>query len=461
MRTLLFIFLVLCLSPFCYSQKGIECTNCKKNKKEIQKKFLNEYQAKYDLLCNNKKEYFGVDLEKELNGNSPKENIFDFKFDALGCVYPEIIKNNPENFRRFFEKSRNWKGVKSNKYLYRNTFFEFKESQIYKDTFEYNVKDTSAMKILTDVDFGISPPPSSIPPSTMINFKNYWDSLFLEKEISSFNKKIKDGHFKKVVFFVHGYNVPYSVAKIQSNTFINQFKNNDKSTLFVNIYWPSTARKKIIRNKNTLFIKDKISLHSVRGFSSIVPRTFLVGNSINKILNGISSEFICDVNMYGHSLGCAVITSSILPQANKLEKNKDSELFKLIQNQSFKADTLVNFKVFLNAPAMPGLESFNKDSFNTNSKKVKWNIGFNPDDKVLNKTVFLFRFGDNNGNTRLGGNWENETWKLKDNLRRIDLEKNFNFVRTSNYKDIKGHDFFCYFNQPLFQKHLKDFIIEY
>jgi hypothetical protein len=60
MRSILLILFVLSSSYFCYSQKGIKCTKCKKNKKEIQKHFLNKYIGEYDILFKNRKEYFGT-----------------------------------------------------------------------------------------------------------------------------------------------------------------------------------------------------------------------------------------------------------------------------------------------------------------------------------------------------------------------------------------------------------------
>ncbi len=116
-------------------------------------------------------------------------------------------------------------------------------------------------------------------------------------------------------------------------------------------------------------------------------------------------------------------------------------------------------KVYLNAPAMSGLSTFKAPDLK-DSLKVFWTIGFNNTDKVLHKTFGPIRFGDQNGDTRLGGNWENEAWKTKDQLRKYKLGDRFKFVESGVQVDLFGHDFFCYLNQPLFQKHLKDFITE-
>ncbi len=461
MKFVFITFFLLTSAIIAFPQNSKKCSFCKNNKIEIQNKHFNKYYGKISVLKQNCSEYFGVDLEKEINEDSLASYIFDFKFDALGCVYPEILSEKPEDFRSYFEKRRKGKRIKTKAYLFRNTFLKFKEDEKFIELFNKIQNDSLAVKLLShNEQIGITTPLKSIPTDSMLKFKNEWDEVFLKKRIALLNKKIKEQDINKLVFLVHGYNVPYSIAKLQSNTFINEVKNKDEKTLYVNIYWPSTNRKIIIDavNLKTFWLKDKPSPYSISGFSSIVTRTFIIGNSLNQILNEVTKEFKGEINLFGHSLGCAIISAAILPQTSKVT-DKESKIYEMIKKQTFKVDSSVKVKVFLNAPALAGLETFRIESFCSNSKNVKWVIGYNPTDKVLNKTISIFRFGDNNGNTRLGGNWENEAWKLKDELKKNKLDQNFDFVRTSMYKDIKGHDFFCYFNHELFQKHLKEFLV--
>jgi hypothetical protein len=305
----------------------------------------------------------------------------------------------------------------------------------------------------------ITPPKGSVTNSDQLEFTKNWNEYFLKNQIENLNKKIEETKVENLFFIIHGYNVPYSLAQIQANAIIDQTFELDsekaKNTLFVKVFWPSTSRKKVVVENDTFIVKNKINLYSISAFRSIATRTYLVGHSLRQILNDINN-FKGNVYFFSHSLGAQVATSTfILPQ---LEVIKDTVFFKYFESDTIKNNNFNSVKLFLNAPAMPGKPSF-PDSALKKLPKTIWTVGYNPTDKVLRKTVGFIRFGDHNGNTRLGGNWEDETWKLKDFTYKLNKENQFKFVQTGYQYDTFGHDFFCYLIQSKFQGHFKNFYI--
>jgi esterase/lipase superfamily enzyme len=73
-------------------------------------------------------------------------------------------------------------------------------------------------------------------------FCSYWNSLFLPDIIHGLNSAAKG---REVIGFIHGYNAPYSLAKIQSIEVAKRIAGvkPNKSILFLQVYWPSGNRK--------------------------------------------------------------------------------------------------------------------------------------------------------------------------------------------------------------------------
>lgn len=457
MKAKILIFLFFAINFLAISQtkstRPLKCKNCEG---EIKKAFFQRYFSEIEIIENNNKEYFGEDLDIYLPRKNEEANIFNLKFDALGATYPDIFYD--KEIRKYFEKRKGLKSVKSNKYLYRNTFFKLpleKKELILKAVTESTKKSLFTSKE-TEASL-ITVAKKSLPLSVQLNFTREWNKLILMDQIERLNEKLSL-NIENLVFIVHGYNVPYSLAQIQSNSIIDKTYELDslkaKKTLFVRVFWPSTSRKKVIIKNDSFIVKNKVNLYSISAFRSISTRSYLVGHSMRTIINGIS-KFNGSVYFFSHSLGAQVTASTfIIPELKVIQ---DTLLHKYLNSNPIVNNNFKKVKLFLNAPAMPGISSF-PDSSLANLKNTQWVIGYNPTDKVLRKTIGFIRFGDHNGNTRLGGNWENETWEFKDYLQKVKKENQFKFVQTGSQYDLFGHDFFCYLNQDGFKLAFKDFM---
>lgn len=464
----IFLILLVGFSIQGFSQRSKEIV-CRKCKKEIQDNYLNKYTVgKRDLIKRNWSEYFGENLIDSMPSKSvpDKVKIYPLKFDALGCFYPEEF--NDEEFKRLFSKKKTrLLFFNSNKYVYKKTFYRLKKETLDK-YYGSNHLITNFNKI-TDLQ------KKTLPDSSMLEFRSKWNNNFGKRHISNIDSIIKKNSIEKIVFVVHGYNLPYSLSHIQFNNIIDLYQedsNYNYNTLFIPTYWPSTNRKKYNYKNGNFYFKNRLSLKSVSGFPIIINRSFLTGLGLRQILNGIK-DFSGEVNMVSHSMGGPTISAALIDPIEKLQtktygknsdlkdnfKNRKLKLMKkAFQTDSLEGNKFKEFKVFLNAPAMPGIETFHLPELGKNNKNVNWTIGFNLTDKVLHKTMGPFRFGDENGNTRLGGNWENETWKTKDYVAKNGFASKFKFVESGIQSDLFGHDFFCYLNQKKFKLAFKDFL---
>jgi hypothetical protein len=481
---------ILFLANSIYGQKNkIKCKNCKD---EIQDKFLNTYTSeKKDIIEENWSEYFGENLFEKIPSKSLPKNVYALKFDALGCIYPKDFNEN--SFKMLFAKGKRRINYRTNEYLYKNTFYKLPSETITNYKNKYSFKDTIKAEILNSVIF--TPNDRSLPDDEMYIFRKDWNENFGIKHINKINQIIEDKKIKKVVYVVHGYNLPYSLAHIQFNNIVDLYKDSNQDLdeiLFIATYWPSTNRKKSNYKNGSFYFRNKLNYKSISGFPLIINRSFLTGLGIRQILNGMK-DFDGEVHMISHSMGGPTISAALINPIEKLKSNRFEKLtikkenskglksqliaekinslqntknynkLNLLKNEFYNTKIeeykFSKLKVYLNAPAMSGLSTFKAPDLNETSK-ASWTIAYNNTDKVLHKTFGPIRFGDQNGDTRLGGNWENEAWKTKDQLRKYKLEDRFKFVESGVQVDLFGHDFFCYLNQPLFQKHLKDFITE-
>lgn len=468
---------VLFFSGAAYSQEGQG--RCKKCTTGIYNNFLKEYlkPETYPLIMKNFGEYFISDLDtSKIRFGSNPTHLFSLKFDKLGCAYPDSFPDSLEAFK------------------HRKKRFSYRKNLSFLKVYSENNWDPdgshgkSAFGVLQDQitwkDKNLAVPKLSKflldDPSQYLWIKE-WNEKHLEPQVQQINESLIKNNIKRIVFLVHGYNVPYSIGQIQYNNLIDIFKEELKpeefdKTMFIKVFWPGTAGKKIKKKEDVYVIKNRIRPGAVKRYNEVTVRSYMVSLSLRKVLNQLNG-FNGDILMAGHSMGCPTITSALIDPGENLRETKKpkakrkqetNKKLKLLKEQFSKENPVAKdyspkIRVFLNAPAMSGINSFYDPE--SGFKNVNWTIGFNPTDRVLNKTFTIFRFGDEYGNTRLGGNWEDEAWKTKDYLRKYGDQRNyqdyldrFEFVQTGVQHDLFGHDFFCYLLQEKFKFRFGKFI---
>ena len=80
-------------------------------------------------------------------------------------------------------------------------------------------------------------------------FYEEWDNFHVKRKISEIKMVMTNKNKRKVFFFIHGYNVPYSLAHVQATSLIKEIdtlKIDVTDILLIPIYWPSNHAK---RNK--------------------------------------------------------------------------------------------------------------------------------------------------------------------------------------------------------------------
>ncbi len=456
MKVSIFIFLFVLFSHLCFAQK---LSYCKKCKYDIKNKYLLDYSntpIKLKTIQNNWTEYFFQSFDFSLNDEiTPHLNIVNLRFDGLGCVYPrtsfEFVNN--KKIESVFKNSNrgNFDGI---------SFFNISENTYSgtKKIFWNQYLQISKNEIINQDRLD-----SLGSYRRQFEFIKMWNEYFLKKEVENLEKIIIDREIERIVILVHGYNVPYSLAKIQYENIVREFDNKTdcKKILFLNIFWPSTSEKKITETQNGIYFKNKLKWSVISNFKNVVPRTYYVSIGLRKFLNLLN--FNGDYSLFSHSLGANIISSTLIEPNKKLQRAYRKSKLRDLTIAEFRENKLnINpreLSIFTSAPAIGGVATFQDlDSSNNVIRNSKWIIGYNKNDKVLNRTIGRLKFKENGDNTRLGGDKYNEIRKTNELLKRIDFDLNIKPIKVGIQKDQFGHDFFCYLYQPLFQEALNMFI---
>lgn len=382
------------------------------------------------------------------------------KFDELGCLIPDNYIEIPNLNLKKVEKVFNKDGYRTIKKLQLN-FLDYTNSR-----------------------------------NSRFKYKRYWDykeiqewnNIYLEQKINIINSKIRNK--KNIVFYIHGYNVSYSMAQLQTVRFKNYLDKNIKSldpnsTIIINLYWPSNNQKKINIGFNNGYLnkfkfKDKLSYRkSGTPFKYVSNTCYFVGISLRSIFNELDTTNKPNIYVFSHSLGATIATTSVINTISKIDfktKNlRDTILIDSFNNIRFKKpnykiasgnDDGLNYailklmestklptyrvKFFLNAPAIPGVKTF-KDM--DTRKNYFFTIGYNPWDEKLDKRFLgWFRLkAKKHSSTTLGGDYHNEVAMTK---MLFENENKFKSFISSTYTK---HDIFQYMDSELFKIALLEF----
>lgn len=449
--------------------------------------YLRKYYKKYGVIKTNWKQYFRMDVYDSL-GKS-KELIFPIYFDSYGSIYPgfPLLEGMEDSY---FESR-----LTSNKDQHKFSLHQFFMNWDFRKKFEQNVnsKGTEEEKkfynsVLANYDNW-----GSDKKEKTAFFYKLWDSTMYANLGQALQKKIKETGAKKIIFYVHGYNVPYSLGVLQSlelQNYIQSTNYADKDkVLLVPIFWPSNDAKECNLPDDSTFngfsIKDKNGIFN-GGLSTgtlfwyYSNQAYSAAKGLREVLNGIQDIKTDgkDVNvvLFSHSLGANIITSSVINTFSKMELNSsiydyanadltkrkidpDSLSKKLSKNDKlgfeivrmFKAVDIPKQKVtlFLSAPAIPGESTF-MDISDSVRNKIKIYSTINKLDPVLQKknTGILNKINavnaGNFGSTSFGCDYNNDCAAVQDYF---DSYGRGDCLRFKELK-INDHDFFVYLSDP-------------
>lgn len=477
------------VSGYTSSQFKFQSTELQENYLEsdsIKWTYIRKYYKKYDVIKANWKQYFKTDVYEAL-GKS-KEMIFPIYFDSYGSVYPNLslLKGMEESS---FETWSN------NKDQHKYSLHQFFMNWDFRKKFEENVTATASPEekvfyntVLSNYDNW-----RSNKKADKEFFYKLWDSVRYAGLAKDLQQKVAETGAKKIIFFVHGYNVPYSLAVLQSLELQNyihstNYPEKDK-VLIVPVFWPSNDAKFCeLPSDSTLkgfSIKDKNGifnggLRTGTLFWYYSNQAYYAAKGLREILNGIAGVKTegKDVNvvLFSHSLGANVVTSAIINTFSKmqlnstvydyanvdwdsLKVNQDSLTRKLSKNDKLGFEVVKMFKtvklpkqkitLFLSAPAIAGENTF-MDISDSVRNKIKIYSTINKLDPVLQKKnagvlneINAINAG-NFGSTSFGCNYNDDCAAVQDYF------DSYGIGDCLRYKELKinDHDFFVYLSDP-------------
>jgi esterase/lipase superfamily enzyme len=193
---------------------------------------------------------------------------------------------------------------------------------------------------------------------------------------------------KKVIFFIHGYNVPYSLAVFQNKVLIDQITSLDSTIrmneiLLISVYWPSGNRKNDYFESSECDYSNFKNPKTAIAFTYYSNRAYLSAVYLRRIIR----EMQCNVpiDIITHSHGSTLATSALINTTTKLQDGDLSDgICDLLQKEEF-PDKEIN--VFLNAPSIPGVLTFIDVEQASIQQKYRFFVGYNIEDDVLKKQM--------------------------------------------------------------------------
>ncbi len=382
------------------------------------KKYFPTGAKSIKLMKDNWSVYFKEDVTSKLNTEVAK-HFFEIKLDSYGSIYPDKKILDAISNTSFIGEKYNYKNLESHSFYWR---FRMDSGNEINSTIVNNKEALSIYDPLLKLSKNKKLEPI---------FSKIWDSVHQSKLSSELNKKINDDTINRVIFYIHGYNVPYSLAALQAiNVYtltIASNKNKDK-ILFVPVYWPSNDAKQDSLEQNA-FSTANIEEYGKNGklFLRYSNRCYFAAITLRKTINSIKDTSI-KIDVISHSLGAVIVTSALINTVSKLHYNKASKLSNEQIKKSnciCKLDKTYHFKnqinyelvkefcetpiptrkinIFLSAAAIPGENTFvdaNKDKL----KNKLFYVTMNQNDEMLTKSAIRRAIQRNTGNI-IKANW--------------------------------------------------------
>ncbi|MCE3229062.1 MAG: hypothetical protein K0S32_3613 [Bacteroidetes bacterium] len=371
-------------------------------------KYFSKYSdAQKKTINDNWGLFFKEDVMSVLN---PTLNVYPIKLDSYGLFYPEsdiLSQITEENFSGVIKKYSD-----NRKFSFYQLFLTEKVRTIISKLPDGENKKFYD-ELLTHVNKKI------LDDENIRQFNKKWNDFHIKKQIAALKAKINNGSFKHVIFFIHGYNVPYSLANIQTIELANIVDSLQKNSvvpqekiLYVPVLWPSNAQKKHNFSSLAAFNTEDISGVFNGGakngfrFQYFSNRAYYAGITIRKTINGLENENV-KVSIYSHSLGGVAGASILINPISKLH----TDYYDVVRNfaterlnntnkfKEFKRKEPVNYEitenfhdepvptrpvnVFFSAGAIPGTTTFTDMPASSSNKKFYCTI--NRNDRMVTK----------------------------------------------------------------------------
>jgi hypothetical protein len=461
MRPFLPMLLAMTLSAALFAQKPEECSSCE-HRCLCVKNFSHYTTSQRDILKKTWTDFEQYDLEPDFpllrSDRSQVENVFSIKLDALGCIYPDFLLD--EDLEHAFLND----GQPLN-YIAKYCFF-----MLVVNEHEELGRKYPQHKMLFDSLYAMSVKRTNQAGTYMrlFNFKKKWNEYFLPRVMNALNDLIKKKKITRCVYFVPGFNVPYSLAHLQGNAVFEDVMGNFDAAgksydqlLFIRVFWPShTAKFSEFDsvNCNVDNMTDMLTgVETGRLYSRVTNRVYLASLTMREILStipdGPTHHFI------SHSFGAALTTGIVLHPAAKISDTVTHFNTPLLREYNrFKVPVAKQISFYLSAPGIPGSTSFRYLDRGVN-KLHKFYVSYNDDDEILRKDAAKL-LGINasvRNATTLGCNWKGEVDAVEKLFDLRELSGQFFRSRTS---ERVNHDYFCYREQGRFREFFAKYVRE-
>lgn len=466
--------------------------------------------VKREVIASSWKEYFNRNVLLEL-GIDTTEETFPLYFDPYGLPLGDIryYTSIPNKRYEGFSKGKN--KIKR-KHVYKRSlytlFFLGKEAPETRELFLQDVKIMDLKKGTNRHDelknlfdrysskLGAKNYTTKVDCALLSTFNQDWSKLVVQYVMLDLKQKLKAEGKTNLFLFIHGYNVPHSLAAIQFKTIRDSIhylaEKCEENYLFVPVFWPSGDGKLLNLNsekefstKSSISFLKSTSYHSKKQFQVYSnSTTYYVAHTLRLLIDKQKFESP-STKIFAHSLGCKVAMNFIFNNRTNFEQkdmvNKRGNVrnkfetceWKYIREDMdslFKQKEIYNlnkqFDVFLSAPAIPGKPIFfpleNRDYLRDTNYlgALKFYCTYNTMDPMLTKTMLplLRNLGltnaHRNGETTLGCNFNNEALDIKrfwrDSLYECGLFQLEKVV-------VPDHDVFIYLREYGYQKFLQEF----
>lgn len=371
-------------------------------------------------------QYFKEDLAQLYK----TKNLYSVRLDSYGLIYP-----SKDIFRNVSTRNMRYNGqrpTKNTKYSIVNIFGRYPE-KLQKHSNDIKDSETVFYDSLIDAIHNNEK-------LTLEDFNDTWRKFNTRRVIDEINKLIEQRGYEKVIFYCHGFNVPYSLAALQFEYIIERFKLDDEKTLFIPIYWPSNDAKNYKQNRDgTLNYKDRKSPKTVARFLYYSNEAYFAGLTLRSIINGLNEHV--SVKIVSHSLGVTVSTTALINTVSKLQSVNSGPINDQLNILMSRIPVPKRrISVYMSAAAIPGKGTF-QDIDSAKGKNFKFYCSWNKNDHVLGKDFVNIRVGPNKlGGTELGLNSNNSIEIVKHLL---NSNAAGSFV-DRNVTDQSDHDIFSY-----------------
>jgi hypothetical protein len=473
-------------SSFCLSQES--------EKWKYFEKFTDTQKI---IIDSNWLQYFKEDIYAKLDTDN--KNVFPIKLDSYGSIYPapEVLKGVKFNPKLKGIKFHSKPIGQNNNLAF--SLFEVFNSDDNRKIIKKNIDDLMAVgkikaslhalytelldeKYYCNKKCLLRSKRIKCMEDTVNGFYTKWDAVHFASLYDTLNKEIDKKNYDRIVFFVHGYNVPYSLANVQLISLKRMLKDSLKidtdKILFIPLFWTSNANKycnistrEAFNTTNKTGLTDG-GLENGISFMYYSNRAYYAAITFRKLLNRIDTNQQMDVSVFCHSLGATIATSALINTISKLDTKEKIELMPDGKGALKLKSTLKNamlkeiveglageplpkrsIKVFMSAAAVPGEVTFSDISTASFNNKT-WFSCLNPNDEMLTKNVANLPYVSRHtmSGSSLGCDMM-DARRVKNKIESSSIGR-FHIREVSLSVD---HDILTYLNQKAYRDFIKDF----